>query len=165
MKGDFFDFMKKMREKESSNNYKAVNRFGFLGAYQFGKPRLLDLGVSIDNYGRLTHPVLYLRAVKIKKDEFLNNPEFQDLIFVEHCRQLYKILKKKYYHFIGKTIKGVKITESGFIAGCHLVGLGGVLKWLTKPQDVKDGNGVSVAKYLQEFADYDVGVLDDEDDN
>ena len=30
--------------KESTNNYKAVNRFGYLGRYQFGKIALQDIG-------------------------------------------------------------------------------------------------------------------------
>jgi len=47
--------------RESSNNYKAVNQFGYLGKYQFGRKTLNAIGFEeISNY------------------EFLSNPEIQE---------------------------------------------------------------------------------------
>src|SRR3954471_941716 len=44
MAGTYQQFFAAVRQRESSNNYTAVNGSGFLGAYQFGEAALVDLG-------------------------------------------------------------------------------------------------------------------------
>ena len=53
-------FLEAMGKRESSNNYRAVNRFGYMGKYQFGKSTLKTL------------------KIKVSKEEFLNNPDLQE---------------------------------------------------------------------------------------
>jgi hypothetical protein len=153
MKGGFDEFAKAIRERESSNRYDIENKFGYLGAYQFGKARLLDLGISIDGYGKDTHPERYKKAMKVSKEKFLNTPHMQDGAFFRHCQNLKRIILMRYRHLIGKEVRGIKLTLSGMIAGIHLVGLGGFLKWVSG-KDVKDGFGTKLEEYLTKFGDY-----------
>jgi hypothetical protein len=72
---------------------------------------------------------------------------------------------------VGKTYNGIKNTESGLIAGYHLVGLGktyksgirrpGLKDYLEKkgeiiPTDGKDNKGTPITKYLEMLGGYDV---------
>ncbi len=152
---DYLAFQEAIGMRESSNNYKAVNKFGYLGKYQFGKPRLYDLGYSIDGWHPKNQPVKKI----ISTSEFLLNKNLQDYLFYVHCKQLVNIILKRYKQFIGKKINDVEITLSGLVAGAHLVGLGGVIKFLAKKIDVKDGNGVPVSRYIKEFANYNLEIL------
>lgn len=153
MKGGFDKFAKAIRERESSNRYDIENKFGFLGAYQFGKARLLDLGISIDGYGKNSQPAKYQKAMRISKKEFLMNKNLQDEVFKKHCENLKQIILKRYSHLINKNVRGIKLTLSGMIAGIHLVGLGGFLKWISG-KDIKDGFGTKIEEYLTKFGDY-----------
>ena len=50
--------------RESSNNYKAVNQFGYLGKYQFGRNTLNAIGFdSISNYEFLSNPSIQEEAM------------------------------------------------------------------------------------------------------
>lgn len=152
---DYYSFREAIKQRESSGNYKTINQFGYLGAYQFGKARLLDLGISIDGYGKITNPKLYLKAKKMTKEEFLNNKELQDALFFRHVRDLLRIIRDRYKNYINKQVREVFLTESGLVAAVHLVGFGGLAKWLNG-KDVKDGNGVKIEEYLTKFAGYDL---------
>ena len=44
MPGTYQQFFAALRQRESSNDYTAVNSVGFIGAYQFGEAALFDLG-------------------------------------------------------------------------------------------------------------------------
>jgi len=61
--------------------------------------------------------------------------------------------------YLGQTINGVEITQSGLLAGAHLVGYGGLKKYLTSngADDVKDGNKTPISQYIQKFGGYTVG--------
>lgn len=70
----------------------------------------------------------------------------------------------KLQQHIGKTIKGIEITESGIIAAAHLKGYGnskhpGVIQFLKTDGEIdpKDGNKTPVSKYMSVFANYDLG--------
>jgi len=153
-RGGFEEFAKLMRYYESSGRYDVVNRFGYLGAYQFGKPRLLDLGISIDGWGKHL-PHLFKKAKVISKKEFLEDKELQDEIFRKHCEDLKRAIRRRYSHLFGTKKGGVLLTLSGMVAGAHLVGLGGLIKWL-RGERVKDGNDVPVELYLKLFQGFDI---------
>ena len=66
--------------------------------------------------------------------------------------------------YIGKTINGIEITDSGIIAGAHLKGFGndknpGVKHFLKSDgkTDPTDGLGTPVSEYVEKFGGYDVG--------
>lgn len=142
--GGFDKFIKKFRLKESSNNPDTVNGCGMLGYYGFGMRARLECG-----YGHIT------------VEEFKNNPKIwpekeQDKAFVRYLkinkRRISSIIKK----YNNKVVGGIRITESGLLAACHLAGSGNVEKYFeTNGEFVfADSNETSVKDYLKEFGGF-----------
>lgn len=133
----FIDFKESLAYRESGNNYKAVNTFGYLGKYQFGKATLKFLGLN-------------------DHKDFLNNPELQEKAFIAYLKKNKWILKRDIKRYAGKTIGGVKITESGILAAAHLGGVGSVQDFLRSNGSIEftDGYGTNIKSYLKEFANY-----------
>ena len=127
--------------RESSNNYKAVNQFGYLGKYQFGRNTLNAIGFnSISNY------------------EFLSNPSIQEAAMLTLLKKNKHTLRREIKKYVGQTINGIYITESGILAAAHLGGAGNVRKFFRKGYEFKDGNGTKMTSYMVRFADYDLNL-------
>ena len=128
--------------KESQGKYAVVNKLGYLGKYQFGKSTLQRFKIYNTN-------------------TFLKNPKLQEQAFVALCKVNKWILRKDIKRFVGKTIKGVKVTESGILAAAHLSGAGNVKKFLRSngEQQFSDAFGSSLFSYLKKFAGYDVSII------
>jgi hypothetical protein len=133
----FIGFKEAIAFKESQGQYRLVNSLGYMGKYQFGTSALRFIGIN-------------------SNAEFLNSPELQEKAFVA----LLKINKSKLQDVIeeyrGKTIDGVRVTESGILAAAHLGGAGSVRKYLESNgrKKCKDGYGTTVRSYLKQFAGY-----------
>jgi hypothetical protein len=164
---DIDDFLSKLFASEGGGQTDVVNRLGYLGKYQFGEPALVDLGYY-QKKGKFNNDWTGTWAGKNgihSKDDFLKSPNAQDLAAKEWVRLLCSRMKHfKLEKFIGQEISGVKITESGIIAGAHLKGFGstrnpGVSQFLKSNGkiDPSDANGTRVSRYVSKFADYDLG--------
>jgi hypothetical protein len=132
------EFLKAIGFKESGNRYDIVNRFGYMGKYQFGKRTLRGLGF------------------KISKEEFLNSPEIQEEAMYKLLQTNKKYLKKYINEYEGQIIHGILVTESGLLAAAHLGGAGSVKKWFRTGKVRKDGNGIKITTYMQQFSGYDL---------
>jgi len=155
----FTDFINDLGFKESSNNYGNNNNPPYLGRYQFGPFALEDIGFkdSSRNWTSLANNL----GVYSDKD-FLNNPAVQD-----QAMNLY--LKKNWEYainygldnYIGSTMNGVVITESGLLAAMHLVGVGAVRNAIRKGDlaSEKDGNGTTALSYMVRFGGYNVDQI------
>jgi len=129
-------FLEAIGHRESSNNYLAVNEFGYMGKYQFGRATLKGLGINVT------------------KEEFINNPELQERamhMLLSHNKKKLKRYIKKYE---GQIIHGVLITESGVLAAAHLAGQGNVRKFLRNGFVFEDGNGTKMTSYMKQFGGY-----------
>lgn len=129
-------FLEAIGHRESSNNYLAVNEFGYMGKYQFGRATLKGLGINVT------------------KEEFINNPELQEKamhMLLSHNKKKLKRYIKKYE---GQIIHGVLITESGVLAAAHLAGQGNVRKFLRNGFVFEDGNGTKMTSYMKQFGGY-----------
>lgn len=64
--------------------------------------------------------------------------------------------------FDGKWYQGIYITESGLLAGAHLVGSHGLRAWLEESSGVRivDAKGTHVSEYVRMFSKYDLEGLD-----
>jgi hypothetical protein len=124
--------------RESGNRYDVVNRYGYMGKYQFGKKTLKGLGI------------------KVTQDEFLNSPYIQEKAMYALLRQNKRSLRKYIEKYNGKYVHGVLVTESGLLAAAHLGGAGSVKKWFRTGKVKKDGNGVKITNYMQRFSGYDL---------
>jgi len=135
-----YDFLEAIGHQESRNRYDVVNRFGYMGRYQFGKATLKTI------------------KIKVSKTEFLNSPRIQE----EAMRRLLIYNKKKLIKYIekydGKIVHGILVTESGILAAAHLGGQGSVKKWFRTGKVRKDGNGVKITSYMKKFGGYNLNI-------
>ena len=129
-------FLNAIGHRESSNRYDVVNRWGYMGKYQFGKRTLKALGYDVS------------------KKEFLNSPYLQEQAMLDLLNHNKKILNNYIEYWDGKKINGNVITESGILAAAHLAGPGNVKRFLKKGEEFKDGNGTKLTSYLTEFSGY-----------
>jgi len=130
-------FLEDIGMRESSGNYKAVNQYGYLGKYQFGRRTLNALGY--DN---------------VSNREFLANPSIQEEAMYALLNHNKRVLRRQIEKYHGDTINGIFITESGILAAAHLAGPGNVKKFFRKGYEFKDGNGTKMTSYMIKFSDY-----------
>ena len=127
--------------RESSNNYKAVNQFGYLGRYQFGRNTLNAIGFEgVTNY------------------QFLSQPNTQELAMATLLKKNKHTLRREIKKYVGETINGIYITESGILAAAHLGGAGNVRKFFRRGYEFEDGNGTKMTSYMIRFADYNLDI-------
>ena len=105
------NFLNAIGHRESTNRYDVVNRWGYMGKYQFGRSTLKGLGF------------------KVTKQEFLNNPQLQEEAMMALLLHNKEKLQKYIDVFDGKTVNGMLITESGILAAAHLGGQGSVKRY------------------------------------
>lgn len=127
---------------ESSGNYRAVNRLGYLGKYQFGRSALQWVGIR-------------------NASRFLNSPLLQEKAFKALISKNKWVLRDYIAKFNGQTINGVRITESGLVAAAHLGGAGNVMKFLDSDGEIvfEDANHVPITTYMKRFVGYDVSQI------
>lgn len=126
---------------ESGNDYRTVNRLGYLGKYQFSMNTLKML------------------KIKCTPQEFIDQPLLQ-----EHAMELYlKYNKNELKNYIGKYqftyCYDIYITESGLLAAAHLSGSENVKKFLKYGDDFKDANNTSIKTYLTLFSGYNLEFI------
>ena len=138
---DFVGFKNFLGFFESGSNYKKVNRFGYLGKYQFGKGTLKMYGVR-------------------NLSEYRLNPELQEKVFLMNVMRNKWILRREISWYSNRYLNGTYISESGIIAAAHLSGPGNVKKFLRShcnpDLDKRDANGTSISDYLNIFKDYEL---------
>lgn len=145
---------------ESSGNYSSVNQYGYVGMYQFGELALQDAGFFVPGSQPATNNWVgtWTGVDGINSlSQFLASPTAQN-----DAAQAYAATQWGYItHFgldtyIGQTIDGVTITQSGLVAGAWLVGIGGLMKFLNSNGSTvpTDGNGTPITNYLSQFAQF-----------
>jgi hypothetical protein len=136
-------FKEALAFRESRGDYKAVNEFGYMGKYQFGKGTLSVIGINDPGY-------------------FLNSPELQEAAFYANASRNKWILIRDIKRFEGQVINGIKITESGILAAAHLAGPGSVKKYLRSwgENAFSDGFGTSIGQYMKKFGGYDTSFIE-----
>jgi hypothetical protein len=142
LKKDFNGFKESLAFKESRGRYFCVNKYGYMGKYQFN--------------------LNTLKMFKIKNAErFLNDPELQEKVFLLNVKRNKWILRKDINSFVGSIINGSLVTESGILAAAHLSGPGNVKKFLrgNGKTDFKDAFGTSISYYMNYFKDYDLSFV------
>lgn len=138
----YLGFCEDLGFSESSGNYRAVNRLGYAGKYQFGRSALDWVGIR-------------------SRSKFLQSPLLQEKAF-ETLISLNKWVLRDYIAaYDGQVINGVKVTESGLIAAAHLGGAENVKRFLETNGDniFADANNVPITKYMMKFAHYDLSSI------
>jgi hypothetical protein len=167
-KGGAGGFEGALTKRESGGNPTKVNPFGFVGLYQFGAPRLADLGVYTPGAGENLkswsttpqaapgkwggafnipgHPEVKTLA------DFRASPEAQRTAYRLHVSRMdQEIAANGLDKFIGQDVGGVTITRDGLQAMLHLGGVGGAKRALASngADAPRDANGTSVMDYAR----------------
>lgn len=139
---NYIGFKEAIAFKESQGDYQVVNKFGYMGKYQFGVSTLDLIGIK--------NPAT-----------FLKNPELQEKAFFLNASRNKWVLRRDIVRYSGTWIDGVKITESGILAAAHLAGPGSVKKYLRSGGQAafEDAFGTSIRSYLRRFSGYDVSYI------
>ncbi|AXQ22307.1 hypothetical protein BEN71_09570 [Acinetobacter wuhouensis] len=137
------------------------NQFNYMGLFQFGNAALKTIGYKDDQDKWTGLDGAYTES------DFLSSRSIQikavNRLIDKTCKLLRNNNINEYY---GKIINRIEVTESGAIAACHLLGLGGLaaflnvdkLKYNKKGELHKqyDGNNIHVSEYLKLFNYYDL---------
>ena len=146
----YADFVTAMRQRESGGNYRAKNAYGFLGAYQFGMMRLCDFGLT----ERVPeHPKTFRWVLPFSEAGFLTSTRLQDRIFALHVFSLVSSIRRTMPQELGREFGGIRLTLSGAVACCHLLGMGG-LRAFIEGKDNADALGTRASDYITLFANY-----------
>jgi len=140
IKSDYELFLDAMGHQESGNRYNVVNRYGYMGKYQFGKSTLKTL------------------KIKVTRQEFLNDTFLQEYAMHKHLLYNKKRLDKYINKYEGQIVNNILVTESGLLAAAHLCGAGSVKKWFRTGKIAEDGNGVTITSYMKRFGGYDLSL-------
>lgn len=134
----YVGFKEALGFKESRGNYHIVNDYGYMGKYQFSRATLRMMGVK-------------------NADNFIYDTRQQEAAFLAYTSLNKWVLRNDIKRYAGKTVGGVKVTESGILAAAHLAGAGNVQKFLRSAGEngFEDANGTSIRYYLKAFSGYD----------
>lgn len=138
----YLGFKEALGFKESRGDYHIVNNYGYMGKYQFSRSTLNMIGFK-------------------NTDNFLYDTRQQEDAFLAYTSFNKWILRKDIKQYAGKTILGIKVTESGILAAAHLAGPGNVQKFLRSSGEnrFEDANGTSIRYYLKKFSGYDTSHI------
>ncbi len=138
----YVGFKEALGFKESRGNYHIVNDYGYMGKYQFSRATLRMMGLK-------------------NADNFLTDTRQQEAAFLAYTSLNKWVLRKDINRYAGKTVGGVKVTESGILAAAHLAGAGNVQKFLRSAgaNGFEDANGTSIRYYLRMFSGYDTSHI------
>ncbi len=151
-----------LAKRESNGNYQIENKFGYLGAYQFGAAALVDVGlISQDKYAmaiksksgiangaNATNHKTFLADDKNwvldgGKSAFLNSQSVQDEAIVKLMNRNARTM----------TTKGVYVgnaeNKAGLLMAAHLKGTGNAIKFAQTGVATKDGFGTSIKDYYE----------------
>ena len=136
------DFKFALAQKESSNNWRKYNPYGYIGKFQFGKAAL-----DMTGFGHISF------------HDFIDNPSIfpekdQEIAMDSLMRFNAFILKEYIQDYVGKNIlDSIHITHQGLLAASHLAGPGNVKHFLNTNgrYNPKDQLGTSLSDYLVSF--------------
>lgn len=136
-------FKAEIAMRESSNNWKEYNPYGYIGKFQFGQAAL-----EMTGFGHVSFV------------DFMNNPAVfpesdQETAMDSLLRYHEHLLRPYIEKFVGQYLQdSVKITRSGLLAAAHLAGPNNVKRFLKSngKHNPSDQMGTHLSDYLTTFA-------------
>lgn len=166
--------------RESGGDFTRQNNLGYAGKYQFGAPRLKDLGFyefapgegysdPRGWYGPKFQGKFKIPGFKgtnggdlLTIEDFLANEEAQEFVMDKHIEDMNNyIAKKGYDKRLGERINGVPVTIVGMHGAFHIGGSGGLNKVMGGGDSKADAFGTSSFDYFKYGARHDIASLMD----
>ena len=168
--GSYAEFLLALAQRESgdrsnpSGNPFSVNAYGYVGLYQMGEAAMIDAGYyKPDGTARNDWTGTWTGKNGVNSlTDFLGDPSKQNQAITDYHQKLAGYVRSfGLDSYVGKTVSGVLITESGMIAGAHLVGIGGLQTYLASGGKTipKDANGTPITEYLTMFGGYSISSI------
>ena len=126
---DVDSFIRKLAQSESSGDYSAENKEGYVGLLQIGKARLKDFNKA--------------NKTNFTMDKFKNSKSMQDRVNRWHLADIDRVYDEK----------NISIDRDSFRAIAHLGGISGALKYVETggEYDPADSNNTKLADYDKKF--------------
>lgn len=155
------DFLNALAQRESSMNAQAQNRYGYVGLFQMGEAALVDAGYyRADGTGKNDWAGSWTGFNGINSlADFKANPQAQAQAVTAYHQRLWRYIRSMGLDtYIGKTINGIQMTQSGLIAAAHLVGSGNLATFLRSNGQLvpRDGNRTPLTEYISRFGGYSI---------
>ena len=151
------EFLDDLGMRESSDNYAAVNQYVYLGRYQMGDLALQDAGF-LDKSGSWTDLASSYEIAD--REDFLASLKGQDAAVEAYHKKLCSYIRAYGLDdYLGTRYYGVKVTRSGLLAACHLVGVRAMSQALETGEPVYDGNNVPASEYMELFSGYNISKV------
>ena len=139
------EFKTALAFKESSNNWRKYNPYGYIGKFQFGQAAL-----DITGYGHVSF------------FDFIDNPSIfpekdQDMAMDSLLNFNAYVLKEYIRDYEGSLVlDSIPVTKMGILAASHLAGPANVKRFLKTNgrYDPKDRMGTRLSDYLRAFGQY-----------
>lgn len=155
-------FLFDLAARESGGSYTMVNTLGYLGKYQMGEAALVDSGYYLrdgsaanDFQGSWTG-----KDGVDSKAAFLNSPVAQENAIRAYADKQWGYIRSYGLDtYVGQTLSdGTVVTESGLLAGAHLKGIGGLIRYIRSngADDNADAYGTRISSYVRKFSGYDI---------
>jgi hypothetical protein len=144
---NYDSYAQKIGMRESTNNYKAVNDFGYVGKYQMGSMALQDAGLVKRGTKQSKKSMEDANNWNLKGglNEFLNNPELQEKTMYDYTKRNMSTLKR-----IGVLNKESSAEDiAGALGVSHLLGPGGAKELIINKKENKDAYGTGGSEYLK----------------
>lgn len=154
-------YMGSLAMRESGNDQRVENQYGYMGAYQFGADALSDVGmvdkqkwlkfkaenkkVYAGGHGKSAHarfladPSNWL--IQGGKEAFLNNRQIQDTALIRLTNNNAKTLSRNGVY------GGTAEHKSGLLMASHLKGAGNAIEFAKHGTNSRDANGTGVEEY------------------
>jgi len=94
--------------------------------------------------------------------DFLNSPGVQDKAMNMFLNKNWGYVRNSgLLKYVGTSMNGVTITESGLVAATHLVGIGKLQRALNNGDlaSEADGNGTTALSYMTKFGGYNIDSI------
>ena len=152
-------FYEKLAKRESNDNPRCVNEYGFIGLYQMGEAALVDADYYTKqnrNYNNDWSGDWLGRNNIRSKDNFLDSRPAQNDAIRRYHRKVWNNYISDLHKYEDKTIRRINITKSGMVAASHLVGQQGLRYFLVSngKDDRQDEIGTHCSEYLTTFGGY-----------
>lgn len=162
----YSDFLRDLRDRESSGNYFAINSLNFIGAYQFGEAALIDLGyvhtdddVYDNDYGGGFTGKNGIESIA----DFLMDPKVQDDAAREWMQIMWTYIEADgLSKFTWQQIGDITLSPSAMLASSHLLGTGALRRFIESKgrANIQDPFGTSLKSYIDHFNGYNVPFIE-----
>lgn len=152
-------------ESQNAGGYQAQNQYGYLGKYQMGESALIEAGYATRDGNSNDNKITWTGKDGINSNQaFLNSPSAQESAYSTYLGANWSQIKAfGFDKYVGQTINGTTITESGLLKGMQF-GNVRMKQFFNNGMSCsggagKDGNGKCIGDYIASGSGYDVSSI------